>query len=97
MTAIEFEEVLNNIVDLVKFTKDKDVFKGFYITQLAKRLLLGKSASAEEEISMVRKLQEGGNRFPFWKRGIRSYLRSVDRIWRGIHYRRWHDEGPRSI
>jgi cullin-4 len=51
--------VLNNIVDLVKFTKDKDVFKEFYITQLAKRLLLGRSASTEEEINMVKKLQTG--------------------------------------
>jgi len=59
MSADTFEKVLSNIVDLVKFTKDKDVFKEFYITQLAKRLLLGRSASTEEEINMVKKLQTG--------------------------------------
>jgi cullin-4 len=59
MSAEAFEKVLNDIVDLVKFTKDKDVFKEFYITQLAKRLLLGRSASTEEEINMVKKLQIG--------------------------------------
>ena len=59
MSAEAFEKVLDDIVDLVKFTKDKDVFKEFYITQLAKRLLLARSASTEEEINMVKKLQSG--------------------------------------
>jgi cullin-4 len=67
MSAEGFEKALNNIVDLVKFTKDKDVFKEFYITQLAKRLLLGRSASMEEEISMVKKLQNGQSERPSWE------------------------------
>jgi cullin 4 len=54
-----FEHSLDEIVSLVKYTKDKDVFKEFYMTQLAKRLLLSKSASNEEELSMVKKLKTG--------------------------------------
>jgi cullin-4 len=59
LTQAEFEHQLDEIVSLVKFTKDKDVFKEFYMTQLAKRLLLSKSASSEEELSMVKKLKQG--------------------------------------
>lgn len=63
-SAAEFDTQLDEIVALVKFTKDKDVFKQFYVAQLAKRLLLGRSASNEEEMSMVRKLQrEYGEEF----------------------------------
>lgn len=96
MTASEFEDLLNNIVDLVKFTKDKDVFKGFYITQLAKRLLLGKSASAEEEISMVRKLQEGDFVSKHYVAN-RANIVLFGRVRRGIHDRRWDDEGSHAI
>lgn len=63
-SAADFDTQLDEIVALVKFTKDKDVFKQFYVAQLAKRLLLGRSASNEEEMSMVRKLQrEYGEEF----------------------------------
>lgn len=64
LTQAQFEHSLDEIVSLVKFTKDKDVFKEFYMTQLAKRLLLSKSASNEEELSMVKKLKtEYGEEF----------------------------------
>lgn len=59
MTSDQFNTLLDEIVSLVKFTKDKDIFKEFYVAQLAKRLLLGRSASFEEELSMVKKLQSG--------------------------------------
>jgi cullin-4 len=55
----EWNREMDEMVDLVKFTKDKDIFKEFYINQLAKRLLSGKSASNEDEIKMVKKLQNG--------------------------------------
>ena len=57
-TEAEFEALLEEIVALVSFTKDKDVFKAFYSTQLAKRLLLNKSASNDMERTMVVKLQK---------------------------------------
>ncbi|KAJ9114692.1 hypothetical protein QFC22_005568 [Naganishia vaughanmartiniae] len=60
----EWDRLMDEIVDLVKFTKDKDIFREFYISQLAKRLLSGRSASNEDEIKMVKKLQnEFGEEF----------------------------------
>jgi len=38
----------------------KDVFEAFYKKDLAKRLLLNKSASADAERSMLSKLKTGG-------------------------------------
>ena len=62
----------------------KDVFEAFYKKDLAKRLLLGKSASFDAEKSMLLKLKQGiyreqghiGTRccslVPDWKDGIRG-------------------------
>ncbi|OXM77936.1 ubiquitin-protein ligase [Cryptococcus neoformans Bt63] len=57
-TEEQFNNHLDEIVTLVGFTKDKDVFKAFYSSQLAKRLLLNKSASNDQEKIMVAKLQK---------------------------------------
>lgn len=38
----------------------KDVFEAFYKKDLAKRLLVGKSASVDAEKSMLSKLKHGG-------------------------------------
>ncbi|WRT69963.1 uncharacterized protein IL334_006954 [Kwoniella shivajii] len=60
----EFNSHLDEIIALIGFTKDKDVFKAFYSTQLAKRLLLGRSASDDMERNMIVKLQnEMGEEF----------------------------------
>lgn len=40
-------------------TTGKDVFEAFYKKDLAKRLLLGKSASVDAERSMLSKLKQG--------------------------------------
>jgi cullin-4 len=58
-TEVEFGSLLDEIIALVSFTKDKDVFKAFYSSALAKRLLLNKSASDDLEHSMISKLQKG--------------------------------------
>jgi cullin-4 len=39
-------------------TKGKDVFEAFYKKDLAKRLLLGKSASIDAEKSMISKVKD---------------------------------------
>ena len=39
--------------------KGKDVFEAFYKKDLAKRLLVGKSASVDAEKSMLTKLKQG--------------------------------------
>ena len=63
-TEAEFNTLLDEIISLVGYTKDKDVFKAFYSTQLAKRLLLNKSASDDMERTMILKLQnEMGEEF----------------------------------
>lgn len=63
-TEAEFNALLDEIIALIGFTKDKDVFKAFYSSQLAKRLLLSKSASDDMERNMILKLQrEMGEEF----------------------------------
>lgn len=60
----EFNALLDEIVALVGYTPDKDVFRAFYSTGLAKRLLLNKSASDDMERNMIVKLQkEMGDEF----------------------------------
>lgn len=44
------------------FSLGKDVFEAFYKKDLAKRLLLGKSASFDAEKSMLLKLKQGKHR-----------------------------------
>ncbi|KAI8900753.1 cul4a protein [Globomyces pollinis-pini] len=53
----EVEDKLNQCVSLFRFVQGKDVFEAFYGKTLAKRLLLGKSASVDSEKSMLVKLK----------------------------------------
>ena len=55
-----FNEQLDSALALYRFTADKDVFRAFYHRALAKRLLLGRSASDDAEKAMLKKLKEGG-------------------------------------
>lgn len=49
---------------LFRFVNGKDVFQAFYKKDLAKRLLLGKSASTDTEMRMIAKLKsECGSQF----------------------------------
>jgi cullin 4 len=54
-----FNEQLDAALALYRFTADKDVFRAFYHRALAKRLLLGRSASDDAEKAMLKKLKEG--------------------------------------
>jgi cullin-4 len=54
-----FNEQLDSSLALYRFTADKDVFRAFYHRFLAKRLLLGRSASDDAEKAMLKKLKEG--------------------------------------
>ena len=54
-----FNEQLDSALALYRFTADKDVFRAFYHRALAKRLLLGRSASDDAEKAMLKKLKEG--------------------------------------
>ncbi|CAF2687316.1 unnamed protein product [Rotaria sp. Silwood2] len=60
----ELEKILDKLLILFRFIHGKDVFEAFYKKDLAKRLLVGKSASVDAEKSMLLKLkQECGNVF----------------------------------
>ncbi|KAG4398688.1 hypothetical protein GLYMA_08G096100v4 [Glycine max] len=60
----ELEATLDKVLVLFRFIQGKDVFEAFYKKDLAKRLLLGKSASIDGEKSMISKLKtECGSQF----------------------------------
>lgn len=59
-----FNEQLDSALALYRFTADKDVFRAFYHRALAKRLLLGRSASDDMEKAMLKKLKEGAYLIP---------------------------------
>lgn len=46
---------------LFRFIDGKDIFEAFYTKELAKRLLLNKSASVDAEKAMLSKLKQGKN------------------------------------
>ncbi|XP_071950198.1 cullin-4A-like [Antedon mediterranea] len=63
-TEEELERLLDKILVIFRFIHGKDVFEAFYKKDLAKRLLVGKSASVDAEKSMLTKLkQECGGAF----------------------------------
>ena len=55
----ELEKILDKLLFLFRFIHGKDVFEAFYKKDLAKRLLVGKSASVDAEKSMLLKLKQG--------------------------------------
>uniref|UniRef100_A0A8C4Q0Q2 Cullin 4B n=1 Tax=Eptatretus burgeri TaxID=7764 RepID=A0A8C4Q0Q2_EPTBU len=56
-TDEELERLLDKIMIIFRFIHGKDVFEAFYKKDLAKRLLVGKSASVDAEKSMLSKLK----------------------------------------
>lgn len=57
-TEDELEKILDHILVLFRFIHGKDVFEAFYKKDLAKRLLVNKSASVDAEKSMLSKLKQ---------------------------------------
>lgn len=57
-TEEELERLLDKIMVLFRFINGKDVFEAFYKKDLAKRLLVGKSASIDAEKAMLSKLKQ---------------------------------------
>nr|GAT47324.1 predicted protein [Mycena chlorophos] len=57
-TNAQYEQQIDQVLGLSRFTEDKDVFRGFYLRALAKRLLLEKSASNDFEITILNKLKK---------------------------------------
>ncbi|KAK4249891.1 Cullin family-domain-containing protein [Corynascus novoguineensis] len=60
----ELDRQLDHALELFRFIEGKDVFEAFYKKDLARRLLLGRSASQDAERSMLAKLKvECGSSF----------------------------------
>lgn len=57
-TEEELERLLDKIMVLFRFIHGKDMFEAFYKKDLAKRLIVGKSASVDAEKSMLSKLKQ---------------------------------------
>ncbi|KAI9687768.1 MAG: hypothetical protein M1822_001848 [Bathelium mastoideum] len=53
----EVNEQLDQVLDLFRFVHGKAVFEAFYKKDLARRLLMGRSASADAERSMLQRLK----------------------------------------
>lgn len=56
---IEISKQLDQVLDLFRFVHGKAVFEAFYKRDLARRLLLQRSASADAEKSMLTRLKSG--------------------------------------
>lgn len=56
----EVNNQLDQVLDLFRFVHGKAVFEAFYKKDLARRLLMGRSASADAERSMLSRLKIGG-------------------------------------
>jgi len=73
--SFSIEEEMDRVLVLFRFVHGKDVFEAFYKKDLAKRLLLAKSASADAERSILAKLKNG-----------LTLKKCVDgRVWSTIH------------
>lgn len=60
----EVDNQLDQVLDLFRFVHGKAVFEAFYKKDLARRLLMGKSASADAELSMLGRLKNGRSQQP---------------------------------
>ena len=56
---IEINKQLDNVLDLFRFVHGKAVFEAFYKNDLARRLLMGRSASDDAEKNMLSRLKTG--------------------------------------
>jgi cullin-4 len=58
-TDTEFMTLLEKVLQLYRFTEDKDIFRTYYMRALAKRLLLSRSANDAFETAVLKKLTDG--------------------------------------
>lgn len=97
-TEEELEKLLDRIMVLFRFIHGKDVFEAFYKKDLAKRLLVGKSASVDAEKSMLSKLkQECGAAFTSKLEGMFKDMELSKDIL--VHFKQFvqHQDLPGSI
>lgn len=62
----EVNKQLDQVLDLFRFVHGKAVFEAFYKKDLARRLLMGRSASNDAEKSMLERLKNGRATCSIW-------------------------------
>ncbi len=66
----EINQQLDQVLDLFRFVHGKAVFEAFYKKDLARRLLMARSASADAERSMLTRLKAGKSHQDYQTGGI---------------------------
>ena len=70
-TENEVDEVLEKAITLLRYVQDKDLFERYYKKHLSRRLLMGRSVSAEVEQQMISRMKiEVGNNFTLKLEGM---------------------------
>lgn len=81
----EVNNQLDQVLDLFRFVHGKAVFEAFYKKDLARRLLLGRSASADAERSMLARLKTGKLIWIFYLESTNTLdqnaARALQQIW----------------
>jgi cullin-4 len=97
-TEEELEKILDKIMVLFRFIHGKDVFEAFYKKDLAKRLLVGKSASVDAEKSMLSKLkQECGGGFTSKLEGMFKDMELSKDIMLAFKQHQAHQQHPCTV
>jgi cullin 3 len=95
MSDHDIDLVLDRIVALFRFLRDRDVFERHYKLQLAKRLLTSKSLNEDWEKSLVSKLKvESGYQFTTKLEGMFKDIRLSQEITADFRHRFAHDLQP---
>lgn len=77
----EINRQLDQVLDLFRFVQGKLVFEAFYKNDLARRLLMGRSASDDAEKSMLSRLKNG----TYLSIDSRLRFNNYFRVWSSLH------------
>ena len=80
---LQINRQLDQVLDLFRFVHGKAVFEAFYKKDLARRLLMGRSASSDAEKNMLDRLKSGTASLFCRTQKQRSLI--VGRMWRWFH------------
>jgi len=90
LAPAEIDEALDQSIVLFRFLSGKDVFEAFFKRDLARRLLLARSASADAETAMLGRLRrECGNQFTSKLEGMFRDMSLSEEL-----ATRWRDDCP---
>ncbi|TVY58842.1 Cullin-3-B [Lachnellula suecica] len=99
-TEAEIDVVLDKATTLIRYIQDKDMFERYYKKHLARRLLHGKSESADVEKQMITRMkQEIGNAFTTKLEGMFKDMSMSEELTSGYrnHIRNLGDADRKAI